>query len=153
MADTHVLSPRRTEAVRAGALAIPAADAWRSSVYPAYKALHIGFIVAPLVAGLDKFFHLLTNWDMYLATAVERILPFSGRTFMLGVGVIEIAAGLLVAFKPRIGAFVVSAWLLGITINLLLPPGWYDIALRDFGLAIGAFALGMLARSPVGSSK
>lgn len=149
MADTHVLDPRRTEAVRARAVGAVVLDDYRTSVYPAYKALHVAFIVAPLVAGLDKFFHLLTNWDMYLAAPIERILPFSGHAFMLGVGVVEIAAGLLVAFKPRIGAFVVAAWLLGITINLLLPPGWYDIALRDFGLALGAFALGMLARSPV----
>ncbi|HYE98606.1 MAG TPA: hypothetical protein VEJ18_06825, partial [Planctomycetota bacterium] len=133
MADTHVLTPRRTESVRERAAGAAVLDDHRRAVYPAYKLLHIAFIVVPIVAGVDKFFHVLTNWDMYLSSAVERMLPFSGHAFMLGVGVIEVVAGLLVAFKPRIGGFVVAAWLLGITINLLLPPGWYDIALRDLG--------------------
>ena len=111
----------------------------------AYQILHLAYTVAPLVAGLDKFFHWLVNWDQYLAPAVARMLPVSGHTFMLAVGVIEMGAGLLVAFMPRIGAWVVAAWLFGIIINLLILPGYFDVALRDFGLALGAIALARLS--------
>ena len=114
--------------------------------YQAYLILYIGFTALPILAGLDKFFHLLVNWDQYLAPLVTRLLPFSGHTFMLAVGVIEIAAGLLVAFRPRIGAYVVALWLWGIIVNLLLVPGFYDIALRDFGLSLGALALARLSQ-------
>ena len=113
----------------------------------AYRLLHLAFIVAPTVAGLDKFFHLLVNWDQYLAPQVAALWPWGGHNFMLVVGVVEIAAGLLVALKPRIGGFVVGLWLLGIVGNLLLLGGYYDIALRDFGLALGAFALSRLAKA------
>ena len=116
-----------------------------SPAYQAYQILHLGFVVAPIVAGLDKFFHLLVNWDMYLAPAIANLSPIGGHGLMLVIGVIEIVAGLLVAFKPRIGAYVVSAWLLGIVINLLMVPGYYDIALRDFGLSLGALALARLS--------
>jgi hypothetical protein len=116
-------------------------------VYQAYQILHVGFVVAPLVAGLDKFFHLLVDWDRYLAPLVPRLLGISGHTLMLAGGVVEIAAGLLVAFKPRIGGYVVAAWLLGIVFNLLLIPGYFDIALRDFGLALGALALARLSEA------
>ena len=95
------------------------------------------------LAGADKFFGLLTNWEQYLAPAVANIVP--AHTFMLVVGAVEIAAGLLVAVMPRIGAYVVCAWLLGIILNLLMLGAYYDIALRDLGLAIGAFALGRLS--------
>src|SRR2546421_8025897 len=95
---------------------------WKASspAYQAYQILHVGFVVAPLFAGLDKFFHLLVNWDMYLAPVVARLSPIGGHGLMLLVGVIEIVAGVLVAIKPRIGAYVVSAWLIGIIINLLI---------------------------------
>jgi hypothetical protein len=83
---------------------------------------------------------------MYLAPRVESLLPVSGHTFMLAVGVIEIAAGILVAVRPRIGAYVVAVWLWGIILNLLLVPGFYDIALRDFGLSLGALALARMSR-------
>jgi len=116
-----------------------------SPVYQAYQILHVGFVVAPIIAGVDKFFHLLVNWDMYLAPVIARLSPIGGHGFMLLVGVIEIVAGILVAVKPRIGAYVVAAWLLGIVINLLIIPGYFDIALRDFGLALGALALGRLS--------
>ena len=112
----------------------------------AYLVLLVGFAALPVVAGLDKFFHGLVNWDMYLAPRVERLLPVAGHTFMLAVGVIEIAAGLLVAVRPRVGAYVVMAWLWGIIINLLLAADFYDVALRDFGLSIGALALARLSR-------
>jgi hypothetical protein len=113
--------------------------------YQAYQILHVGFVVAPIIAGLDKFSHLLVNWDMYLAPVIARLSPIGGHGLMLLVGAIEVIAGLLVAVKPRIGAYVVSAWLLGIVINLLIIPGYFDIALRDFGLALGALALGRLS--------
>src|SRR5438874_6151687 len=84
------------------------------AAYQAYQILHVAFTIAPILAGLDKFFHLLVNWDMYLAPAIGRMLPIGAHQFMLAVGVIEIIAGLLVAIKPKIGAYVVAAWLLGI---------------------------------------
>jgi uncharacterized membrane protein YphA (DoxX/SURF4 family) len=114
--------------------------------YQAYQILHVAFVVAPVIAGLDKFFHLLVNWDMYLAPIIASLSPIGGHGLMLVVGVIEIVAGILVAIKPRIGAYVVSAWLLGIVINLLIVPGYFDIALRDFGLSLGALALGRLSQ-------
>jgi hypothetical protein len=113
--------------------------------YQAYQILYIGFIVAPFVAGLDKFTHFLTNWNQYLAPAVERLLPVSGHTFMLLVGIVEMAAAVLVAVRPRIGAYIVAVWLLGIILNLLMIPGYFDVALRDFGLALGALALAGLS--------
>ena len=116
------------------------------AAYLAYLVLHAGFVALPVLAGLDKFLHLLVNWDQYLAPLVTRVLPLSGNTFMMAVGVIEIAAGLLVAFRPRIGAYVVALWLWGIIVNLLLIPGFYGIALRDFGLSLGALALAWLSR-------
>jgi hypothetical protein len=139
-----------SHALHADTLAAPAV--YRTSVltaqpaYQAYVILTVGFAALPVIAGLDKFFHILVNWDMYLAPRVERLLPVNGHTFMLAVGIIEIAAGLLVAFRPRIGAYVVMAWLWGIIVNLLLIPDFYDIALRDFGLSLGALALARLSR-------
>ena len=117
-----------------------------SSAYQAYQILHVAFVVAPVLAGLDKFFHLLVNWDMYLAPTIANLSPVGGHGLMLAIGVIEIIAGLLVALKPRIGAYVVAFWLWGIIINLLMIPNFYDIALRDFGLSLGALALGRLSR-------
>ena len=114
--------------------------------HQAYLILYAGFVALPILAGLDKFFHLLVNWDQYLAPLVTRVLPVSGHTFMLAVGVIEIAAGLLVALRPRIGAYIVALWLWSIIVNLLLIPGYYDIALRDFGLSLGALALARLSQ-------
>jgi hypothetical protein len=116
-----------------------------SPSYQAYQILHVAFTVAPIVAGFDKFFHLLVDWNMYLAPIVPRMLGISGHTFMLGVGVIEVIAGLLVAIAPRIGGWVVGAWLCGIIINLLMIPAYFDVALRDLGLALGAFALARLS--------
>ncbi len=112
--------------------------------YQAYRILHVAFVAAPVIAGVDKFLQLLVNWDKYLAPQVAALLPVDAHGFMLAVGVIEILAGLMVAFKPRIGAYVVALWLLGIIVNLLLT-GYYDIALRDFGLALGALALARLS--------
>jgi hypothetical protein len=113
--------------------------------YQAYQILRLGFIVAPIAAGLDKFFHLLVDWDQYLPPSVNRLTGGHGHELMLVVGVIEIAAGLGVAFKPKVFAYVVSAWLLLIVVNLLMIPGYFDVALRDFGLALGALALARLS--------
>ncbi|HET9264830.1 MAG TPA: hypothetical protein VFO14_17400 [Vicinamibacterales bacterium] len=113
--------------------------------YQAYQLLYLGFIMAPLVAGVDKFTNFLTDWDKYLAPVVAGLLPFSAGTFMLFVGIVEIGAAVLVALRPQIGAYVVAAWLAGIVINLLLIPGYFDVALRDFGLMLGALALARLS--------
>jgi hypothetical protein len=122
-----------------------ARDRVHDPAYQGYQLLHWGFVAAPTLAGIDKFFHLLTNWDQYLAPAVEKILPFSGHTFMLLVGVVELIAALIVAVRPRIGAYVVAAWLAGIIVNLLVLGGYFDVALRDFGLLLSALALGRLS--------
>jgi hypothetical protein len=116
----------------------------RSAAYQAYLVLYAGFVVLPIVAGADKFFHLLVNWDQYLAPAIAEMFPFDAHTFMLIVGAIEIGAGILVAIRPRIGGYVVALWLALIIANLLLIPGYFDIALRDLGLALGAIALARL---------
>jgi uncharacterized membrane protein YphA (DoxX/SURF4 family) len=126
-------------------VAAPVRSFTNSPAYQAYRILQVGFVVAPIAAGIDKFFHFLVNWDGYLAPQVDRLLNGHGHEFMLAVGVIEIIAGIGVAIKPKIFAYVVSAWLLGIIVNLLMTGHYYDIALRDLGLSIGAFALGRLA--------
>ncbi len=113
----------------------------------AFWALRVGFTVAPILAGLDKFFHWLVDWDKYVAPGIADLVGGNAHAFMLVVGVIEIVAGIGVAIRPRVFAYVVSAWLLGIIANLLMIPGYYDIALRDLGLAIGALALGRLSES------
>src|SRR5690349_16410343 len=114
--------------------------------HQAYRILHFGFTVAPILAGLDKFFHLLVNWDQYLPGVVANASPIPAHTLMLIVGVIEIVAGIGVALKPRIFAYIVAAWLALIIINLLLIPGYFDVALRDLGLCLGALALGRLSQ-------
>jgi len=113
--------------------------------YQAYQILHLGFTVAPIVAGLDKFFNLLVNWEQYLPAFVKNMTGGHGHELMLAVGVIEIVAGLGVAFKPRLFAYVVAAWLLLIVVNLLMIPGYFDVALRDFGLSLGVLALARLS--------
>jgi uncharacterized membrane protein YphA (DoxX/SURF4 family) len=115
--------------------------------YQAYLLLRVGFTAAPILFGLDKFFNWMVDWPDYLAPWVNDIVPGSGQDFMYFVGVVEIAAGILVALAPRLGAYVVAAWLAGIIANLLTvdPPTYYDIALRDFGLFLGALTLGRLA--------
>ena len=119
----------------------------RSPAHQAYQILHVAFVIAPLLAGADKFFHFMVNWDQYLSPLAARMLPasVSAHTFMRAVGVVEIAAALIVAVAPAIGGWVVGLWLCGIVVNLLSIPAYFDIALRDFGLALGAFALARLA--------
>lgn len=113
--------------------------------YRAFRILQFAFAVIPIVAGLDKFFYFLTNWSQYLSPHALEYLNGHDRTFMLVVGVIEIIAGLGVIFKPKIFAYIVALWLLLIIINLLLTGHYYDIAARDFGLLLGALALGCLS--------
>jgi hypothetical protein len=114
--------------------------------YQAFQILRLGFTVAPIVAGADKFLGLLVNWDQYLPSTVNDILGGRGHEFMYLVGIIEIVAGIGVFLWPRVFAYVVAAWLGLIIVNLLMIPGFFDVALRDFGLLLGALALGRLSR-------
>ena len=113
--------------------------------YQAFWLLRIGFTVAPILFGLDKFFGVLTDWDRYLAPWIDHALPGTAHDVMLVVGAIEIVAGLVVAVRPRVGGYLVAAWLGGIIVNLLTHSGFYDVALRDFGLLLGALTLARLA--------
>ena len=113
--------------------------------YQAFQILRLGFTIAPIVAGLDKFLGLLVNWDQYLPPVVNNMLGGAGHQFMYVVGVIEIVAGIGVFLKPKIFAYVVAVWLVAIIVNLLLIPGYFDVALLDLGLALGALALGRLS--------
>jgi hypothetical protein len=127
-----------------GAPAVDRAD-WRDVGYQAFTLLRIAFTVAPIAFGLDKFFNVLVDWPVYLAPWINDIAPGSGQDFMYIVGAIEIVAGISVALKPRDGAYLVAGWLAGIVINLLTASGFYDIALRDFGLMLAALTLARLA--------
>ncbi len=126
-----------------------AAHGWerarRDPAYGAFLILRIGFVVLPILMGVDKFFNLMTDWPGYLAPWIVHLLPFSAQTAMYVVGAIEIVAGILVAIKPRYAAYIVALWLAGIVINLLTYSGFYDIALRDFVLLLAALSLARLA--------
>src|SRR3982751_2841964 len=111
----------------------------------AFVLLRTVFTVAPIVFGLDKFANVLVDWPRYLAPVINNIVPGSGQQAMYAVAVVEILAGLVVAIRPRYGALLVTAWLAGIIVNLLLIPGYFDVALRDFGLLVAALALSRLA--------
>ena len=113
--------------------------------YQAFTLLRIGFTVAPILFGLDKFANVMVNWSMYLAPWINDIVPGSADDFMYVVGVIEIVAGIVVALRPRYGAYLVAAWLGGIIFNLRTYSGYYDVALRDFGLMLGALTLARLS--------
>ena len=128
-------------------IANPVATAHRSAdpALQAYQILRLGFVAAPVIAGVDKFTRLLTDWDAYLAPSIASVLPVGVHSFMMVVGVIEIVAGVLVAVRPRLGAYVVAAWLVGIMLDLVLRGHALDIALRDLGLCLGALALARLA--------
>lgn len=115
--------------------------------FRAFFLLRTVFTIAPIAFGLDKFTNLLTDWSIYLAPWINDIVPGNADQAMYAVGVIEIAAGLLVAVMPRLGAYVVAAWLLGIIVDLLTLQDFYDVALRDFGLLVGALALAQLAEA------
>jgi hypothetical protein len=113
--------------------------------FQGYWLLRVGFVVAPILFGLDKFLDWLVDWRIYLAPEINDIIPGTAHQAMLAVGVIEIVAGLVVAVRPRFGGYLVAAWLAGIIVNLLLQADFYDVALRDFGLLIGALSLARLA--------
>ena len=135
---THTVAPARVAGLSADALR-------RDPAFQAFTLLRIGFTVAPIVFGLDKFFNVLTDWPQYLASWVDDLMPGSAQDFMYAVGAIEIVAGVLVAVRPRYGAPLVAAWLAGIIFTLVTGPGYYDVALRDFGLMLGALTLFRLA--------
>lgn len=111
----------------------------------AFWLLRLGFTVAPILFGLDKFAHVLVNWDRYLAPEFADVLPWTTHELMYVVGVIEIVAGLVVAVRPLFGGYLVAAWLGGVIVNLLMQADYFDIALRDFGLMLGALTLARLA--------
>jgi uncharacterized membrane protein YphA (DoxX/SURF4 family) len=113
--------------------------------YQSFVLLRVGFSVLPIVMGVDKFFNVLVHWEGYLAPLIARLSPLSATGTMRVVGVIEIVAGVFVGLKPRYGAYVVAAWLAGIIVDLLTYSGYYDVALRDFGLMLGALTLARLA--------
>lgn len=113
--------------------------------FQGYMLLRIGFTVAPILFGLDKFFNIMVDWPIYLAPAIDGLVPGSASTAMVLVGIVEIVAGIVVAVRPRFGGYLVAAWLGGIILNLLLLGDHLDIALRDFGLLLGALTLARLA--------
>jgi uncharacterized membrane protein YphA (DoxX/SURF4 family) len=156
MSSTTLRTPLAGETARAGDRAGASARDVSQAGHQAFWLLRIAFTVAPILFGVDKFFNWSVHWPDYLAHWINNIQPFAtGQDFMYFVGGVEIAAGLIVAFAPRIGAFVVAAWLFGIVINLLTknPPQYYDIALRDFGLMLGALTLGRLSLAVVPARK
>jgi hypothetical protein len=134
--------PGRAPAITASSVVERAKD---DAGYQAFLLLRIGFAALPILFGLDKFFEVLVNWEIYLAPWINDIVPGSATDAMYAIGVIEIVAGIAVAVKPRYGAYLVAAWLGGIVVNLLTYSGYYDIALRDFGLMVGALTLARLA--------
>jgi hypothetical protein len=116
------------------------------TVRSVWTLLRFTFGLVPIVAGLDKFTHILVNWDMYLHPGIASMLPFSAHTFMQIVGAIEIIAGILVLIRPLIGGYVVMAWLIGIALQLIASGSYLDIAVRDLVMAIGAYSLARLSR-------
>jgi uncharacterized membrane protein YphA (DoxX/SURF4 family) len=119
----------------------------RDAAFQGYLLLRVGFVVAPILFGLDKFFNLMVRWPEYLAPWINGIVPGTAQQFMYVVGAVEIVAGIAVLLSPRWGSLLVAAWLAGIIVNLLTaaPPEYYDVALRDFGLFLGALTLNRLA--------
>ena len=113
--------------------------------FQAFTLLRIGFTVAPILFGLDKFLDWLVDWRIYLAPEINDLVPRNPHQALLAVGVIEIVAGIVVALRPKFGGYLVAAWLAGIIANLLLQADFYDVALRDFGLLLAALTLARLA--------
>lgn len=116
------------------------------AIKPTYTLLRLTFGIVPIVAGLDKFTNILTNWEQYLNPSLGAILPISGGTFMMIVGIIEIAAGIIVLYKTEIGAYIVSAWLTVIALSLLISFSYVDVAVRDLVMAVSAFSLARIAK-------
>src|SRR5690242_16990726 len=140
MSTTATLDPREARQTPAFAERLRSDPA-----YQAFTIMRVAFTVAPILFGLDKFFNVMVDWEQYLAPWINDIVPGSASTAMHLVGVVEIVAGVFVALKPRYGAYVVAAWLGGIVVDLLTCSGHYDVALRDFGLMLGALTLARLA--------
>jgi uncharacterized membrane protein YphA (DoxX/SURF4 family) len=155
MASTGVDSSARPRGASNGRADAATSPEVGTAAHQAFWLLRIGFTVAPILFGVDKFFNWTVHWPDYLAGWINNIIPGSGQDWMHVVGGVEIAAGLLVAIAPRIGAFVVAGGLAGIVINLLTknPPEYYDIALRDFGLMLAALTLGRLSLAVVPARK
>ena len=128
-------------------MAIAVERSTRNPTYQGYLILRTGFVIAPILFGIDKFFNFMVKWPDYLAPWLNRIIPGTAQQFMYVVGAVEILAGILVLISPRWGSLIVALWLAGIIVNLLTaePPEYYDIALRDFGLMLGALTLNRLA--------
>ena len=137
------LTARPTDGPRSDVATRPAS--FQDPAYQAFWLLRVGFVVAPIVFGLDKFFNWMVDWERYLAPEINDLIPGNAHQAMLAVGVVEIVAGLVVAIRPRFGGYLVAAWLAGIIVNLLLIADYYDVALRDFGLLLGALTLARLA--------
>ena len=136
----------QTRPLRAArALTIPEAPKLENPVFQAFWLLRIGFVVAPIAFGADKFAHVLVDWDKYMAPEFTHLFNAQAHTLMYYVGAIEIVAGLVVLARPRFGGYLVAAWLAGIIVNLLLMGNYYDVALRDFGLLLAALTLARLA--------
>ena len=118
---------------------------WSDPRYQAFMLMRLTFTVAPIAFGLDKFWNQMVYWPKYLAPWINHLMPGTAQQFMYSVGVIEIVAGVVVLLRPRYGAYLVAAWLAGIVTNLFSYPGWYDVAVRDFGLMLAALTLARLA--------
>ena len=145
MAVTTPRPSRERGSAPANGAAAPAAIDLRDPRYQAYALLRLAFTVAPIAVGIDKFFNVMVDWPSYLAPWVNDIVPGSGQDLMYVVGAIEIVAGVCVLLRPRFGSYLVAAWLGGIIVDLLTYSGYYDVALRDFGLMLGALTLARLA--------
>jgi uncharacterized membrane protein YphA (DoxX/SURF4 family) len=143
MATTALRTPP-LEASQNGTARLAVSD-WRDPRFQAFALMRLTFTVAPIAFGIDKFFNGMVYWPKYLASWVNSIMPGSAQDFMYFVGGVEIAAGILIALKPRYGAYVVAGWLAGIIVNLVSHGTYWDIALRDFGLMLAALTLGRLA--------
>jgi uncharacterized membrane protein YphA (DoxX/SURF4 family) len=119
---------------------------FRRTFKSVFNLLRVTYGIVPVVAGIDKFTNLLTNWEKYLDPNIASLLPLSAHVFMLIVGVIEVVAGIIVLVKPRVGAYIVMAWLIIIAITLLASGKYLDVAVRDIVMAIGAFSLALISR-------
>ena len=118
----------------------------KQAISPTFNLLKVTFGIVPIVAGIDKFTNILTNWEQYLNPALEKMIPFAPGRFMMIVGVIEIIAGIIVLMKPRLGGYIVAAWLTLIALTLLASGHFLDVAVRDLVMAIGAFSLARIAK-------
>ena len=142
---TIVANPPASAAAASPPVAATAAARWDNPAFQAFAILRLGFTVAPILFGLDKFLDWLVDWRVYLAPQLNDLVPGNAHQAMLVIGAIEIVAGLVVALRPKFGGYLVAAWLGGIIVNLLVLADHYDVALRDFGLLLGALTLARLA--------